>query len=303
MKLRHIIAVIGVTLCLLGCGRDIESENIHNEINGLFASVNDTVYYVNNNILYQYDGKDTIKLSENSISVQTWNNTVYFIYTDNYKDYSLYKVNEGDVQKVFDLNSGAYQQSIVYDNKLYSCMDNEITVYDLQTKEHTVIETENPIARFCVNDNIVYYWSIDIINNSLDDYINVMDSGNKLNIFEGKLYSFNINSNKSKKVCSAFAEKDAFFVAPIKHGIVFFDPEKNELNRYTDGEIKTLLHGDILNMITDDENIYYSMNDNIIHKININTANTDIFTNNTNEIYGFNNQYIYGENGNILKRN
>ena len=302
MKFRCIITWIVISVCLSGCGRNVEPNNIHNEIVGMFASANDKVYYIDNNILYQYNGNDTVKLSENSIEVQKWNNTVYFIYTDNHKDYSLYEVTEEGTEKLFDLNSGTYQQSIVYDNKLYSCINNEIAVYGLQSGSYTALATKKPVTRFCVNDNIVYYWRIDFTDSSLDDYANAIGSGNELNIFEGELYSFDINLNKSEKILNTTAKNDRFFLSPIKDGIIFFNPDKRELDSYSAGEIKTLFHGDVLNILTDDDNIYYSADDDIIHKININTGDITVFTDDTNTIYGFDSQWIYGGNGRILKR-
>lgn len=296
MRFKYIVVVIIIIICLLGCEKNIGSNNIHNEVNGVFTSVNDIVYYIDRNILYEYSSEGSNELCKNVVSVQKYNDTVYFIYTDDYKSYSLYKNTEDSVEKQFDLDSGTYQQSILYNNKLYSCINNKITVYDLQTKESETIAIENTVSRFCIDNNIVYYWSIDFIDNGLDAYVNSIISGDELNIFEGILYSFDIHSNKTTEICHAFSKNDHYFLSPTQYGVVFFDPDQSNLNIYN-GKIKTIFHGNILNMMTDDKNVYYSVDDNNIYQIDAGTNDINIFIYNANEIYGFDDQYVYSDKG------
>lgn len=296
MRFKYIVVVIIIIICLLGCENNTESSNIYNEINGMFTSVNDSVYYIDRNTLYEYNNGRFNKLYENVISVQKYDDTVYFIYTDDYRSYSLYEKSEDRVEKIFDLDNGTYQQSILYNNELYSCINNKITVYDLQTKESEPLAIENTVSRFCINNNIVYYWNIEFIDNGFDAYVNSINSSDELNLYEGTLYSFDIHSNETTEICNAFSKNDKYFLSPTKYGVVFFDPDQSNLNIYN-GKIKTIFHGDVLSMITDDKNIYYSIGDNNIYQIDFDTNDINIFIYNVNEIYGFDDQYVYSDKG------
>ena len=293
MKIIYAILTIFIAVNLSGCKNYNEMNNAHNEIYGVFASLEGDVYYIEKNVLYKYNGERSIKVYDNVISVQKNNDTIYCICTENHQSYSLFRNIGDEFEKLFDLDNGTYQQSMVYNDKLYCCINNKITVYNLQTGENTLLETEVPVTRFCVYNNRVCYWSIKILDLSFDDYIDAIKSGDELDIFEGELYLFDLYSSESQKLFHTYAKEDIFFLSPTRRGVVFFAPTENELNIYDGKKVKPLVHGYISSMITDNDYVYYSMNDNRIYKTDVGTGNMKIFADNINTIYGLDNTYLF----------
>lgn len=280
-------------IILTGCGKgEILENDIHNEVVGLYTSVSNSVYYVSNNVLFQYTSGNKKELSSNVETVQKQGDIVYCVCTENHIDYSLYQVVDDKLEWVFDLNSGTYQQSILYDNRLYTCINNEITVYDLQTRENEKLPIENKVTRFAVDGNNLYYWSINFSNSSFDDYINSIKNNNEIFLFKGDIYSYDLNINATNKLASSFSEEDLFFISPTEYGVVFYNPETSSLNIY-DESVETLYNANILSMTTDNKNVYFSTSDHNVYQLDVITKDIDVLFDDVNIIKGMDNRYIF----------
>lgn len=303
-KIMNIKIFLALILCnisiLTACGENQEkNNNIHNETIGLYTSVNDDVYYVNNDILFKYTDGYAEELSNNVISIQRQDDKIYCIYTENHFDYSLYEITDDKLEWLLDLNSGTYQQSAFYKNKLYVCINNEITIYNLQTMENEKLSTGNLVTRFVVDSDNLYYWSVDLADVSMDSYVNSIKNGEEARLFEGRLYSYDLNTNTYNELAHGLAAKDMFFISPTKYGVVFYNPERLTVNIYNNS-VETLYKGEILNMLTDDNKIYFLSNDNKVYKLDIKTKDIDILVENVSMIKGMDNKYIFSGDDCIL---
>lgn len=112
MNVKIVLAsVIGSINILTSCGSgEVINDNIHNEIIGLYASLNDQSYYVDDNTLFHLTNGNAEEIKENVISIQKDDDTLYCVYSENRKDYSLYSIFDDELEWVLDLNSGTYQQ-------------------------------------------------------------------------------------------------------------------------------------------------------------------------------------------------
>lgn len=301
MNIKIVLTLIFSSISILtGCeGGEVTNNNIHNEMTGLYASLNDQLYYVDNNTLFYQTNGNTKELNGNVVSIQKNADTLYCVYTENHKDYSLYCIDGDELEFVLDLKSGTYQQSMFYNNKLYVCINNEITIYDLQTKEQEKIPIDNFVTRFIVDDSNLYYWSVNFADNSMDSYVDSIASGERLPLFEGKMCSYDLNTNTSDELVNSLSDEDMFFISPTKHGVVFYDPEQAALNIYNKS-VKTLYNCEISSMITDDNNIYFSTDDNIVYRLNVITNDLDIFIDDVNTIKGMDDQYVFNGDECIL---
>ncbi len=304
MNVKIVLAsVISIINILTSCGGgEVINDNIHNEIIGLYESLNDQSYYVDDNTLFHLTNGNAEEFKGNVISIQKNDDTLYCVYSENHKDYSLYSIFDDKLEWVLDLNSGTYQQCMFYNNKLYVCINNEITIYDLQTKEQKKIPIENSVARFIVDDSNLYYWSVNFADNSMDSYVDSIAGGERLPLFDGRMYSYDLNTNTSDELVHSLSDKDMFFISPTEHGVVFYDPEKATLNIYNTS-VKTLYNGEISGLITDDNNIYFSTDDDTVHRLNVITNDLDIFIDGVNTIKGMDDKYVFNGDDCILIRN
>lgn len=285
---------------LTGCGQSGGiSGDVHNEVIGLYTSVDDNIYYVDNDVLFMQSGGNINQISDNVLSVQKQDDTVYCVYTEDHKNYSLCRLNGYKLEELLELNSGTYQQSVLYNNKLYECINNQITIYDLQIGEKEKLPIENPVTRFIVDNSGLYYWSVGFADTSMDSYVDSIKNGGGIQLFEGRLYSYDLNTNISAELARSSSEKDMFFISPTEHGIVFYDPENLTLDIYNKG-VKTLYSGEITSMITDDNNIYFSAGDNNIYRLDAEKADTEIFTDDVNMIKGMDSQYVFNGDDLVL---
>ena len=89
---------------LTGCGQSGGiSGDVHNEVIGLYTSVDDNIYYVDNNVLFMQSGGNIKQISDNVISVQKQDDTVYCVYTEDHKNYSLCRLNGYKLEELLEL--------------------------------------------------------------------------------------------------------------------------------------------------------------------------------------------------------
>jgi archaellum component FlaG (FlaF/FlaG flagellin family) len=304
MRSKNILKVFLLSLSLLlicGCGygeRNSDNSGIHNEINGRFAYLDDSVYYLSNkNEFYESKGDAVTQIENDVIFIQDYNDAIYFIKRST-DIYTLYVYKDGSTQSICELPQGNNIMNMIYKDKLYSCIDNRIYCVDINTKEEESIPTDGAVFKFCIANDRLYYCTSEYIGeDSIDSLVYNYTNGIDSYCFYIKANYYDLTDNKTECIYEFKSNSANVGISVLNDDLVIYDPENEILYKYA-GKLEKLYEGNVSSFIVYKEDIlFYSLSDNKVYRLSTSNAKTESLYDSYYYLLGCSDKYIYTNAG------